>query len=77
MASNIYTREYVDGTKQIFQRGNQGRKPLPVEIKVKHKTISLNPNAHQMACGWQLIAGCDFSSWVEDMIYERIRIEIG
>lgn len=66
--------KHADG-KLYVREWQTGRHKLPDRAKAKHKTISLNPNALQMAKGWELITGQDFSSWVEEMIYKRVHIE--
>lgn len=64
--------QHIDG-KFYLREWKPGRKSLPREIKSKNKTISLSPYYHSQACQWKQITGMDFSSWIEDKMFEELK----
>jgi len=65
MASKVYTRQYVDGTEQTFQRDNQGRKPLPKEIKKVYKMTMVTPQAKKIIEEKAKQMNMSYSAYVE------------
>jgi len=70
MANHIV--QHIDGL--YLRKFSTGRNALSVEEKAQHRTISLSPKYNKLASTWKERTGQDFSSWVEQKMYEEIKV---
>jgi len=65
--------EHVDG--KYIREWKTGRNPLPQELKSIRKNITLTPHANKLAMQICEENKIDFSSWIEQQIYNSVCIE--